>query len=433
MLADKRDHEPAEEARQHPALTAGRAGVFAQRQGRRRPFERVLVANRGEIAVRIIRACRELGIESVAVYSDADADAAHVRTGRRGGAPRAGAGGRELPARRRDHRGGASDRRRRHPPGLRLPLRASRLRARPSRRRASSSSGRRARRSTASATSWRRGGARPPAGVAVVPGTLRAAPRGSPDAIDGDRRRGRGGSATRCWSRPPPAAAVGACAAWTRPPSCPRRWPRDRPRRVPRSAMARSTWSARSQPARHVEVQLLGDATGTIVALGERDCSIQRRHQKLVEESPAPGLTRSERRELHALAVRVGAAGGPRKRGDRRVPASTPTGDFWFLEVNARLQVEHGVTELVGGLDIVHEQLFARRGPAAVGRGPWRRPIAPRRRTATRSRSGLGRGSGPGLRAGAGPGRRWAMPAGPGVRVDTAARPASACRRTTTR
>ena len=104
------------------------------------------------------------------------------------------------------------------------------------------------------------------------------------------------------------------------------------------------------RPARHIEVQLLGDADGTIVALGERDCSIQRRHQKLVEESPAPGLTPDERpsaprRSPSAVGARRPACATRRPRSS----CSTRTGRFWFLEVNARLQVEHGVTELVSG------------------------------------------------------------------------------------
>jgi len=108
--------------------------------------------------------------------------------------------------------------------------------------------------------------------------------------------------------------------------------------------------------ARHVEVQLLGDAHGTVVALGERDCSTQRRHQKLVEEAPAPGLGLDERRRLHALAVTIAQAVGLRNAATAEFLLS-PDGEVWFLEVNARLQVEHGVTELVTGLDLVREQI----------------------------------------------------------------------------
>jgi acetyl/propionyl-CoA carboxylase alpha subunit len=173
------------------------------------------------------------------------------------------------------------------------------------------------------------------------------------------------------------------------------------------------------RPARHIEVQLLGDAIGTIVAVGERDCSIQRRNQKLVEESPAPGLTESERREVHGLAVRVARAAELRSAAtaeflfddDRR---------FWFLEVNTRLQVEHGVTELTSGIDLVREQLLIAAGrplsAATVGAAekaatPGRHAMEVRLTAEDPARS---------FAPVAGRIGRWVMPAGPGVRVDTA-------------
>jgi acetyl/propionyl-CoA carboxylase alpha subunit len=171
-------------------------------------------------------------------------------------------------------------------------------------------------------------------------------------------------------------------------------------------------------PARHIEVQLLGDATGQVVAIGERDCSLQRRHQKLVEEAPAPGLDPSTRRELHAMAVRVATAAGLRNAATAEFLRS-PDGSFYFLEVNTRLQVEHGVTELVSGLDIVREQFWLAAGrplseaalvAAAQAADPGSHAIEVRIAAEDPSRD---------FAPTPGRVRRWVMPAGPGVRVDT--------------
>ncbi|TMD25927.1 MAG: hypothetical protein E6I94_11105, partial [Chloroflexi bacterium] len=154
---------------------------------------------------------------------------------------------------------------------------------------------------------------------------------------------------------------------------------------------------------------LLGDATGRVVAVGERDCSIQRRHQKLVEEAPAPGLDRDARRRLHGLAVQVAEATGLRNAATAEFLLDAD-GAFWFLEVNTRLQVEHGITELVTGA-AGRPLSDAARAAAEGAADPAGHAIEVRLSAEDPSRDFVPT-----------PGRvgRWRMPAGPGVRVDTA-------------
>ena len=383
------------------------------------PFRRILIANRGEIAVRIIRTCQDLGVETVAVYSDADADASHVRSAdvavRLGPAPagesylRADA----IIAAARETGAEAI-----HPGYGFLSERAAFARAvidagiefiGPHPGAIEALGDKLAARRNAQA-----------AGVPVVVGTFEPAAVDRPDEIavvvaaaeavgfpllvkasagGGGRGMRRVASALEL----PAALTAGAAEA------------------AAAFGDGAVYLEREIRPARHIEVQLLGDSDGTIVALGERDCSIQRRHQKLVEESPAPGLTADERAELHDHAVRAARAADLHNAATAEFLFDTER-RFWFLEVNARLQVEHGVTELVTDLDLVAEQLWIAAGAplseavrlaAAAALVPTRHAIEIRLAAEDPSRDFA-----------PSPGRvgEWRMPSGPGVRVDTAVR-----------
>ena len=383
----------------------------------RPPFRRLLVANRGEIAVRIIRACRELGVETVAVYSDADEAAAHVRMAdaavRLGPPPPAESYLRIDAVVQAAIATGAEAI---HPGYGFLAERSAFARAvedaglvfvGPSSATIDALGDKlHARRLAASVD------------VPAVPGTLEPAPVDRPDQIEAiietaarigfpllvKAAAGGGGRGMRRVARSDDLAAALASG----------------------SAEALAAFGDGSvylereiRPARHVEVQLLADAHGSVVALGERDCSLQRRHQKLVEEAPAPGLDENRRRHLHALAIRLAQAAALRNAATAEFLLD-PAGDFWFLEVNTRLQVEHGVTELVSGVDIVREQLRIAAGEplSDEARAAGERAATPTShaievRVAAEDPS---RGFAPT------PGRvgRWVMPSGPGIRVYTA-------------
>ncbi|MGH7001962.1 MAG: acetyl-CoA carboxylase biotin carboxylase subunit, partial [Stellaceae bacterium] len=160
---------------------------------------------------------------------------------------------------------------------------------------------------------------------------------------------------------------------------------------------------------RHIEVQLLGDNYGGIVALGERDCSIQRRHQKVIEESPAPGISEKLRARIIEAALTLARAAGYSNAGTAEFLVADD--EFYFLEVNARLQVEHPITELRFGCDLVAEQLKVASG-ARVSTPPAPRGAAIECRINAEEaehdfRPAIGRVL------------RLSLPSGPGVRVDT--------------
>ena len=368
-------------------------------------FSRVLVANRGEIAVRIIRALHELGIEAVAVYSTADADALHVELADQAvcvGPPTASDSYLHIPnvvaaaettGCEAVHPGYGflsenpafvraceeADLTFVGPPAEVMERMGDKVRAKE---------------------------AMGAAGVPLVPGTNGAVSLDEVRAAAGETgfpvflkaAAGGGGKGMRLVQATEDLeSAYGAARAEAE------------------AAFGDGSLYLEKAltPARHVEIQVLCDTLGGILTLGERECSIQRRHQKLVEESPSAALDAGAREDMEAAVERACGAIGYRNAGTFEFLLG-PDGSFHFIEVNCRLQVEHPVSEVVTGIDIVREQIRLAAGEplARTGRAPRTgHAIEVRINAEDPSRSFA---PAPGLVT------RFRPPLGPGVRVDTA-------------
>jgi acetyl-CoA carboxylase biotin carboxylase subunit len=312
-------------------------------------FSKVLIANRGEIALRVIRACRELGVSTVAVYSDADAMAPHVREAdeavRIGAAPSAESylrGERIIDAALQTRAQAV------HPGYGFLSEREWFARAVRDAGLVFVGPPAEAIAAMGSKTSARRLAIA--AGVPVVPGTKDtvrdaaeattiAAELGYPVLVKASA--GGGGKGMRVVPR---AADLPAAL--------------DAARREARNAFGDDAVYIEKYIAgpRHVEIQILADQHGTVLSLGERECSIQRRHQKMLEEAPSVAVSPELRRRMGQTAVAAARAAGYVNAGTCEFLLDA-NGQFYFLEMNTRLQVEHPVTEMVTGIDLVQWQL----------------------------------------------------------------------------
>jgi len=367
-------------------------------------FESVLVANRGEIARRVIRTARRMGIRAVAVYSDVDADLPYVRE-----ADEAVPIGPAQPAQSYLNAAAIVDAARKagaaavHPGYGFLAENADF-----------------ARQVLAAGLTWV--GPDPDAieqmgdkiaarnlmeqaGVPVSPGSREPADDVAAALAEAERigypvmvkAAAGGGGIGMGVARDPDALSAAFGTARSRA---------ERFFGSPAILIERYI-----ERARHVEVQILGLADGRVLALGERDCSVQRRHQKVAEETPSPGVSAALRERMLAAAVKAGQAVGYRGAGTVECLVDAGAGSFVFLEMNTRLQVEHPVTELVTGIDLVEQQFLVAAGQPPSFTGPV---------TPTGHALELRVYAEDPVRFLPGPGKitQWQEPAGPGVRVD---------------
>jgi acetyl-CoA/propionyl-CoA carboxylase biotin carboxyl carrier protein len=372
-------------------------------------IKRVLIANRGEIAVRVIRACRELGVIPVAVYSDADARSPHValadRAVRIGAAPPGDSYLSTAAILKAAHETGAGAI---HPGYGFLSENAAFAAA------------------CADAGVTFIG---PPAAVLATLGSKIAARALAertgvplvPGATPADQSNDGIAAAARGLGLPvlvkPSAGGGGIGMKDVREPDQ-LIHAIEQARREAVSAFGDGTLYVERliERPRHVEVQIFADGHGHVVHLFERECSIQRRHQKVVEESPSPALTPALRARMGEAAVALARAAGYLNAGTVEFLLEG-TGDratFYFLEVNTRLQVEHGVTEQVTGVDLVGAQIIV----AAGGDLPWSQSSLAQRGHAIEVRICAEDAARGGLPQ-AGPLLLYREPSMPGIRVDS--------------
>jgi acetyl-CoA carboxylase, biotin carboxylase subunit len=367
-------------------------------------FRRVLIANRGEVAVRIIRACRELGVETVAVYSTADRESLHVKLADRAvhiGPPLPSESYLRIPSLVAAATTTECDAV--HPGWGFLAENAAFALA------CEDNDlvfiGPRAETIETMGDKIAAKEAMAEAGVPLVPG--------SGGAVDLDEARELGGEIGFPLLLKASAGGGGRGMRLVEAPD--------------ELERAYSTASSEAQSAfgdgslyvekavvgaRHVEIQVLGDGEGAVLTLGERDCSIQRRHQKLVEESPSPAVTPELRAEMEDAGRRACEALHYRGAGTLEFLLDSD-GRFYFIEMNTRLQVEHPVTELVTGIDLARAQLHV-----AAGNGIPQAGRAELRGHAIEFRINA---EDPAADFRPAPGRvtRFRPPLGPGIRTDT--------------